>query len=94
MKIRVTFKIDHEAEAFAREFGGALLDTPKRASNNGVALASASEPLRPLTTGRSSAWAIASARLCSGDYSSSPERCSDEAPRVAASGNRSDGGTE
>ena len=28
MKIRVTFKIDHEAEAFAREFGGSLLDTP------------------------------------------------------------------
>jgi hypothetical protein len=28
MKIRVTFKIDREAEAFAREFGGSLLDTP------------------------------------------------------------------
>ena len=28
MKIRVTFKIDREAEAFARKFGGSLLDTP------------------------------------------------------------------
>ena len=28
MKIRVTFKIDREAEAFAREFGGFLLDIP------------------------------------------------------------------
>jgi hypothetical protein len=27
MKIRVTFQIDREAEAFAREFGGSLLDT-------------------------------------------------------------------
>ena len=26
MKIRVTFKIDGEAEAFAQEFGGSLLD--------------------------------------------------------------------
>ena len=28
MKIRVTFKIDREAEAFAQEFGGTLVDTP------------------------------------------------------------------
>ena len=28
MKIRVTFKIDREAEAFAQQFGGSLLDTP------------------------------------------------------------------
>ena len=28
MKIRVTFDIDCEAEAFARKFGGSLLDTP------------------------------------------------------------------
>jgi hypothetical protein len=27
MKARVTFEIDREAEAFAREFGGSLLDT-------------------------------------------------------------------
>jgi hypothetical protein len=27
MKIRVTFKIDLEAEAFAQRFGGSLLDT-------------------------------------------------------------------
>ena len=28
MMIRVLFKIDDEAEAFAKEFGGSLLDTP------------------------------------------------------------------
>jgi hypothetical protein len=28
MKIRVTFEIDREAEAFARKFRGSLLDTP------------------------------------------------------------------
>jgi hypothetical protein len=28
MKIRVSFKIDYEAEAFAQKFGGSLLDTP------------------------------------------------------------------
>ena len=28
MMIRVLFKADHEAEAFAQEFGGSLLDTP------------------------------------------------------------------
>ena len=28
MKIRVTFKIDREAEAFAQEFRGVLVDTP------------------------------------------------------------------
>ena len=28
MMIRVLFKIDDEAEAFAQEFGGSLLDTP------------------------------------------------------------------
>jgi hypothetical protein len=28
MKIRVTFNIDREAEAFVQEFGGSLLDTP------------------------------------------------------------------
>jgi hypothetical protein len=29
MKIRVTFNIDREAEAFARKFGGSLLGTPR-----------------------------------------------------------------
>jgi hypothetical protein len=29
MKIRVTFKIDREAEAFAQEFGGSLLYAPR-----------------------------------------------------------------
>jgi hypothetical protein len=33
MKIRVTFKIDEEAEAFARKFGGSLLDTPRWATD-------------------------------------------------------------
>ena len=28
MKIRVSFEIDDEAEAFAQKFGGSLLDTP------------------------------------------------------------------
>ena len=28
MKIRVSFKIDDQAEAFAQRFGGSLLDTP------------------------------------------------------------------
>jgi hypothetical protein len=28
MKIRVSFKVDHEAEGFAQKFGGSLLDTP------------------------------------------------------------------
>lgn len=28
MRIRVTFEIDREAEAFAQEFGGSLLDRP------------------------------------------------------------------
>ncbi len=28
MMIRVLFKTDHEAEAFAEEFGGSLLDRP------------------------------------------------------------------
>ena len=28
MKIQVTFKFDREAEAFAQQFGGSLLDTP------------------------------------------------------------------
>ena len=28
MKIRVTFKLDREAEAFAQEFGGTLVNTP------------------------------------------------------------------
>jgi hypothetical protein len=28
MKIRVSFKIDDEAEAFAQKFGGSLLDGP------------------------------------------------------------------
>ena len=28
MKIRVTFKIEGEAEAFAQKFGGSLLDIP------------------------------------------------------------------
>jgi hypothetical protein len=28
MKIRVTFKVEGEAKAFAQEFGGSLLDTP------------------------------------------------------------------
>lgn len=28
MKIRVSFKIDGEAEAFAQKFGGSLLDIP------------------------------------------------------------------
>jgi hypothetical protein len=29
MKIRVTFEIDREAEAFARQFGGSLLEIPR-----------------------------------------------------------------
>jgi hypothetical protein len=28
MKIRLSFAVDHEAEAFAKKFGGSLLDTP------------------------------------------------------------------
>ena len=28
MKIRVSFKVDDEAEAFAQRFGGSLLDAP------------------------------------------------------------------
>jgi hypothetical protein len=40
MEIRVTFKFDREAEAFAQQFGGSLLDTPwaTGGDHNGVAL--------------------------------------------------------